>query len=390
MPVDAGILGSKQIARATYPATLCTPTGLPLITPDCLVKAASKPDAMMLQVFSELALLALSLGVAGFYLALFGDVIAEKTGLGSTWVGLAMMATVTSLPELVTGISAVTIEDAPDIALGDAVGSCIFNLLLIVLLDFLHRGASVYTRLSQGHILSAGFGVILLGLVAFTILLGDEGARFSLGHISIATPIIVAFYLIAVYTVFQYERSIRQDGALELTRRHEHLSLAKALSGYLLAALVVLASGIRLPTTASHIVVVMGWDETFVGTFFVALATSLPEVAVTVSAIRLGAIDLAMSGLFGSNLFDLLIMAIDDLAYTRGPLFAAVSPLHLVSIQTAMMMTGIAIVGLLYRPTGRILKTVGWVSLLILMFYVIDIAVLYLSQDGWAPLDGLK
>lgn len=342
----------------------------------------------MLQVFSEFFILALSLGIAGFYLALFGDVIAEKTGMGSTWVGLAMMATVTSLPELVTGISAVRIEDAPDIALGDAVGSCIFNLLLIVLLDFLHRGASVYTRLSQGHILSAGFGVILLGLVAFTILLGDHGARFSLGHISLATPMIGALYLIAVYTVFQYERSIRREEASDSIRRHGQLSLAKVLWGYLMAALVVFLSGIRLPTTAEHMVVVMGWDETFVGTFFVALATSLPEVAVTVSAIRLGAIDMAMSGLFGSNLFDLLIIAIDDLAYTKGPLFAAVSPLHLVSIQTAMMMTGIAIVGLLYRPTGRVLKTVGWVSLLILMFYVIDIAVLYLSQDGWAPLDG--
>ena len=343
----------------------------------------------MVQVFAEFALLALALGLAGFYLALCGDVMAEKTGLGSSWIGLAMLATVTSLPELVTGISAVSIEHAPDIALGDVVGSCIFNLLLIVLLDFLHREASVYTRLSQGHILAAGFEVILLGLVAFTILLGDHGAHVSLGHIGISTPILISLYLIAMYAVFQYERNIRREDPADLTKRYAHVPLSRAIGGYLLAASVVVLAGIRLPTTGKHMVAVMGWDETFVGTFLVALATSLPEVAVTVSAVRLGAIDMAMSGLFGSNLFDLLIIAIDDLAYTRGPLLAAVSPLHLVSIQTAMMMTGIAIVGLLYRPSGRVFRTVGWVSLLIMTFYVINVAVLYLGQDGWAPLRSL-
>ncbi|MGZ8160856.1 MAG: hypothetical protein ACXWT4_18925 [Methylobacter sp.] len=87
-------------------------------------------------VFVEFAALALVIGGSGYFLSLYGDVIAEKTGLGGTWVGIALLATVTSLPELVTGISAVTYVNVPNIALGDALGSCVFNLLLIVLLDF--------------------------------------------------------------------------------------------------------------------------------------------------------------------------------------------------------------------------------------------------------------
>ncbi len=126
-------------------------------------------------IFVEFAALALVIGVSGYFLSLYGDVIAEKTGLGGTWVGIAMLATVTSLPELVTGVSAVTYVNVPNIALGDALGSCVFNLLLIVLLDFLHRGASVYTRISQGHILSAGFGVVLRGFVAFNLVLCQHG-----------------------------------------------------------------------------------------------------------------------------------------------------------------------------------------------------------------------
>lgn len=332
-------------------------------------------------IFGEFFALAAGLGVAGFYLTLYGDAIAEKTGLGGTWVGLVMLATVTSLPELVTGISAVRLVHAPNIALGDAAGSCVFNLLLIVMLDFLHRGASVYTRLSQGHILAAGFSVILLGFVAFNILLAQHGMSVAIGHVGIVTPVIVLFYGVAVYTVFQYEKANLAEHAGEIADRYPDISLRKALAIYFLAATAVVLLALRLPVTAEHMAEIMGWHGTFVGTLFVALATSLPELAVTVSALRIGALDMAISDLFGSNLFDLFIVAVDDVAYTEGPLLAAVSPMHLISIQAAIMMTGIAVVGLLYRPKYRVFKTVGWASLFMLSIYVLNMTVLYLRPE---------
>ena len=143
---------------------------------------------------------------------------------------------------------------------------------------------------------------------------------------------------------------------------------------------MVVLAGIRLPVTAEHLAEAMGWHRSFVGTVFVALATSLPEVAVTLSALRIGALDMAISDLLGSNLFDLVIIAVDDLAYTKGPLLANVSSVHLVTIQSAIMMTGIAIVGLLYRPQTRLFKTVGWVSLFMFAIYILNLSVLYLQQ----------
>jgi len=71
---------------------------------------------------------------SGIKLSKYGDVIAEKTGLGRAWIGLVLMASVTSLPELVTGISSVTFAGVPDIAVGDVLGSCVFNMLIIALL----------------------------------------------------------------------------------------------------------------------------------------------------------------------------------------------------------------------------------------------------------------
>lgn len=332
-------------------------------------------------VFTEFAVLATCLGIAGFFLTLYGDIIAEKSGLGGTWVGLAMLATVTSLPELVSGISAVSLVNAPNIALGDAVGSCVFNLLLIVMLDFLHRGASVYTRLSQGHILAGGFSIILLGFVAFNILLSRQGFPLALGHVGIATPVIVLFYGVAVYTVFQYEKANLAEHAGELAEHYPDITLPRALGFYGLAAVGVVIVALRLPATADEMATVMGWHQTFVGTLFVALATSLPELAVTASAVRIGALDMAISNLFGSNLFNLFIIAIDDLAYTRGPLLSVVSPMHLLSALSAIMMTGVAIVGLLYRPRYQLFKTVGWASLFMFSLFLTNLMVLYLLQE---------
>jgi len=323
---------------------------------------------------------AAAIWLAGARLSRYGDVIAEKAGLSRTWVGLILLATVTSLPELVTGVSAVSLAGAPDLAVGDALGSCVFNLLLITVLDFLRREASVFTVASQGHVLSAGFGVILIGLVAFTILSGNRGTTLAVGHVSPATPVILLLYAVAMRTVFRYERRQMMAAAEEVAERYPDLTLRGAVVGYGVAAAVVVVAGAFLPFVGQRLAAVMGWEETFVGTLFVALATSLPELVVTITAVRIGALDMAIGNLLGSNLFDVVVIAVDDLCYLPGPLLAHVSPMHAVSACSAMMMTGVAIVGLLYRPQTRLFRAVGWASLLLISLYVLNTSVLYLAR----------
>src|SRR4030066_532055 len=106
---------------------------------------------------------------SGSRLSKYGDIIAEKTGLGRTWIGVILMASVTSLPELITGISSVTIFDLPNITVGDILGSCMFNILIIALLDVLSGSVPISTKVDEGHVLSAGFGILLLGVVGITI-----------------------------------------------------------------------------------------------------------------------------------------------------------------------------------------------------------------------------
>lgn len=335
----------------------------------------------MFSVWLQFTLCTLFIGLAGYRLSRYADVIAEKTGLSSTWVGMILLATVTSLPELATGASAVTIANTPNIALGDALGSCVFNLLILVILDALYRKESLYTRVSQGHILAAGFGIILISFVGFNLLLGEKVENLAIGHIGIYTPVIFVLYIIAMRTVFLYEKQQMVAYAEQTTLRYPDITLQQAVSRYTLAALVVVGAGIWLPFIGTEMANIMGWNNTFVGTLFIAFATSVPELVVTLSALRIGALDMAIGNLLGSNLFDTLIIAVDDVLFLKGPILSQVSQHHAVSVLSAVMMTGVAIVGLLYRPTTRIIKTAGWISLLLFLIYLLNSYVLYLYGE---------
>jgi cation:H+ antiporter len=275
-------------------------------------------------------------------------------------------------------VSSVTAAQAPDIAAGDVFGSCVFYLLIIVILDFLHRQESVYTRAHIGHTLSAGFGVILIGFVGMNLLLARQGMVPALGHVGLYTPAILLIYALTIRTVFRYEQMQELPTADVADRRYQGITLRQAAIGYGVAALVVVAAGIWLPFVGKAIAEQMGWGEGFVGTLFVAAVTSVPEAAVSIAAVRLGALDMALGNLFGSNLFNMAILAIDDIAYVQGPLLSGVSPSHAVSALSAMVMSGIAIVGLFYRPKKRLFKTVGWASLFLLSVYLVNTFAMYL------------
>ncbi len=328
-------------------------------------------------VWLNLLLCIAAIGFAGARLSRYGDVIAEKTGLGRSWVGLILLATVTSLPELVTGISAVTIARVPDIAVGDVLGSCVFNLAILVAVDFLHPGESIYSRASRGHILSAGFGIVLIGLVGASLLLSQQGAMPALGHVGAYTPLIVALYLVAMRTLYRYERREVAEFVEEVVERYPHISLRSAAAGAALASVFVVAAGTWLPFIGAEISRQMGWHDSFVGTLLVAAATSAPEVAVTIAAVRMGALDMAVANLLGSNLFDILILAIDDLFYLDGPLLSVASPVHAVSALSAIVMTGAAVIGLFYRPAGPLWRSVSWISVALLALYLLNGYVLF-------------
>ena len=317
------------------------------------------------------------IGIAGPELSRSGDIIAEKTGLSHSWIGLILLATVTSLPELITGLSAVTIADVPEIAVGDVLGSCVFNLAIIIVLDLMHRDEPILLRVHQGHILAAGFGIMLIGFAGMSVILANQQFSFSIGHVGLYSPIIIGLYFVAIRTVFRYERDQVAAYVDDVAAQYGDITLRTAVRRYLTAAAVLVAAGVWLPFVGSDIADAMGWQQTFVGTLLVAGATSLPELVVTIAALRIGALNMGIANLLGSNLFNILVLAIDDIAFVKGPILSHVSPVHAVSAFSAVIMTGIVVVGILYRSKRRLSRYIDWISISLFLVYLLNSYVLF-------------
>ena len=313
---------------------------------------------------------------SGTKLSRYGDVIAEKTGLGKVWIGMVLMASVTSLPELVTGISSVTYAGVPDIAVGDVLGSCVFNMLIIAILDAVYRIMPISAKAHQGNILSAGFGIILLSMVAASLFLGKYIS--SIGWIGPYSLFFIIIYFVAVRLVYSYEKrqisALIKEKAIEL--RYKDIPAKTAVVNYSINAAVVIIAATFLPKIGVGIAETTGLGQTFVGNIFIALSTSLPEVVVSMTAIKIDAIDLAIGNLFGSNIFNIFILAIDDIFFIKGPILSFANPNHIISALSAITMTTIAIIGLTYRASKKRLL-LSWDSIGIIIIYILNIMMLY-------------
>jgi cation:H+ antiporter len=317
------------------------------------------------------------IGYAGYFLSRYGDIIAEKTGMSASWVGLILLSTSTSLPELFTGISAVTFVNAPNIAVGNVLGSTVFNLFILVMLDALYRRETLYSRAAQGHVLSASLGTILIAFAGFSLLLDKVGISPAWGHVGLYSPFIVLIYFIAMRIVYSYERRTLSEYTEVSAERYPDVTLRSAIKGYALAATAVVIAGSWLPFVAKDISGLMGWGQSFVGTLLVTVVTCAPEVAVTISALRIGALDMAIANLLGSNLFNIIILSVDDVLYTNGPLLAHVDASHALTAFTSVMMSALVAVGLIFRPQRRAVMGLTWVSLGLFLMYILNTWILF-------------
>ncbi|MBN8510881.1 MAG: sodium:calcium antiporter [Burkholderiales bacterium] len=327
----------------------------------------------------QFALCAVLIARAGFVLSHSGDRLAALHGWGRGWVGLALLASVTSLPELTSGISAVALVHAPNLAVGNALGACVVNLAFLVIVDALQRRQPMYREAAAVHLLSAAFGVVMLGFVALSMQVGARAP--SLFQVGAYSPLLFGLYLLALRSV-QAHASQGADppaAAGEAGREPDPGARRREWRRFGVAAAVVVAAGLWLPGAADRLATELQLSRSFVGTIFMALVTTLPEMAVTLSALRLGALDMAIGNLLGSSLFNVMILAVDDLFYRHGPLLAAAEPVHAGTAVTAMVMSGLVIIGLLLRPQGRVLRVASWVSVGLVAAYAINATMIYLA-----------
>ena len=290
---------------------------------------------------------------AGTLLTRYADAIADLTKLGRLLVGSVFLAAATSLPELAVDVSAARLH-LPDIAVGDLFGSSLFNLLILAVLDLTHhcRGRML-SRASAAHALSATTSIALMavaGIAIFTAL------PFTVGPLGVGSLVILAAYLLGMrLTYYDQQFAARQveGGPPNVLVPAKTVTLRRAIVGYLVAAGVILVTAPMLAGAADELAEKTGLGRTFIGTTMVALSTSLPELVTTLTAVRLGAFDLALGNIFGRNAFNMMLLVPVDLAYS-GSLLAEVSRKHVLTCFAGILITAVAVLGQLYRVESRI------------------------------------
>lgn len=211
--------------------------------------------------------------VTGSRLSKYGDIMADMLGWGKMFMGIILMAFVTSMPELMTGISSVVIVDAPNLAVGDIVGSCAFNILIISIMDlFYNPKKSLTSALQTGHIIAASFGIMLLSIVALAIIMPNFIG--NVGWIGGPSILFIILYLFGMRIIFLYDR--KHQVAQENKKQAHSFTLKQVVFRYSLNAVILMAAAMTLPFFGEHLAAVSGLGQSFFGTVFIGVYDKYP------------------------------------------------------------------------------------------------------------------
>lgn len=193
-------------------------------------------------------------------------------------------------------------------------------------------------------------GMAVISITAIAMFVHASTDRFSEWHVSPFTIVLGIVFVAAMYMIYRIDRTASDpEGSPD---QYASTSLARAGVVYAVSATVVIAAAVWLARTGEGITHAMGWDASFVGTQFLAVSTSLPELATSFAALRIGAPELAISNLLGSNLFNVgFVLTADDLVLVGEPLWSAIAPVHALTAVFAILMTTVVVIALAVRRT---------------------------------------
>jgi len=308
-------------------------------------------------------------------LAQYGDVIAVHTRLGGMFVGVVLLAGATSLPELLTTISSFG-QGVPGLAAGNLLGSNMFNMLLLAVLDLVNRQARILRRVAMTHALTAALASAMIGMVVFFIL---ADIRLKIGWFGVDSLLLIIVYVAGI-------RLIQQNGqvsstTVEAPAGRPLMPLWRAILGFVLATAVLVLVTPWMVRASTQIAELTGLGTGFVGTTLLAMVTSLPEAVAAIAAVRIGAYDMAVGNLFGSNVFNMFALGASDLFYTQGRFLGVIDPSFALVGMLGLLLTMLALIGNIARVERRLLF-VEVDALLIMLVYFGGMYFLYARGIG--------
>ena len=319
--------------------------------------------------------------IAGSRLAVYGDKIADRSGLSHGWIGFILLASITSLPELMTGISSTALVGSVDLVLSDTIGSNAVNLVILALLFFVERKALLKLKIEE--MITGYAGLILLGAVAAFLFVAPNAISplMSTGF----SLTLFLLYLLVVYITFK-TGGLKEESAEEKQQNENNereIGWKFALFSFLIiiaAIWMTRTAGLIAKTPASIGRFHFTLGQTFVGALLLSIATSLPELSVTFSAAKIGRVSMAVGNIFGSNIFNIFIIPISALFY-HGVFWHDANPANMQLVIMTLILTGIVSTDLIYRTR---MKTKGpsLLSSLAILVWIGGMVLLFFSGHG--------
>ena len=327
----------------------------------------------MLTLWLLFLICALIIIFTGTKLTRYGDIIAEKTGLGRVWIGAALIPLATSLPEITSSSGAAWIN-APNLAIGNIFGSIMFNLLIIAIADFVHGPGPLLSEVTTGQILTAILGIFLCAIATLSMLLRPS---FLFVGVGIDSLILVTLYFLGIIVIFKYSKKNKPEDVLGLPKgNYAAYSLLHTNIKFLIAAIIIIFTAIKLAQVTNSLADLTGWGTTFMGTIFLAIVTSLPELVTSLTAIKIKAFDLAVGIVLGANILNMTIPFFSDIFYDGPPILSVVSSQHIISALFAIILTSIAIASIVYKPKKSVFS-LGIAAWLIFLVYFLGIFLIF-------------
>ena len=320
--------------------------------------------------------------LAGIRLSIYGDALGDRTGMGSGLVGLVFLAAVTSLPELVVSLTSVIqctdLRQGADLAVGNMLGSNVFNLLILALVALLFPRKFIPGKLEDPHTGSILYGVVMLAIFALAFgLSGMDGWLIPGLQCSWGTLLLPVAYGFILRHEHRQQKSEESEDHLPEEQELAHLpptrfySVLAGLCGLIVGGgiiLSILGSRMALPAEQGG----FGLEASLIGTVFLAISTSLPELVISIASVRMGLLDMAVGNVLGSNLFNLLIVFAADTALRGGSLLSHASSNHWKSVGLILVLTLLG--GLLLRTRNR--RATAAAAVAMVLIYIAALAFL--------------
>jgi len=227
--------------------------------------------------------------------------VAQFFGMSTFLIGMVIVGFGTSAPEMVVSILS-AMNNSPQLALGNAYGSNIANIALI-----LGATALITPLVVKKQAMTRDIPILILTTILTVFLLKDGNVSFADGMaLLIAFVVIMIFNILSEWKAKQKRKSGRGEALDSDTEPAEKVSIGKSILLLIVGLALLIASSRMLVWGAINVAQALGVSDLLIGLTIVAVGTSLPELASSIAAARRGENDLAVGNIIGSNIFNTL------------------------------------------------------------------------------------